>query len=94
MAKVGDSVTVEIKGAPLGGTALSTASAEINIGPGAQMQVQGKIVEAHGAHWLVELTISVGGRNRILVPKAAEKGSLVGRCTKSPWSLGRVDGFA
>lgn len=70
MPKVGDRVTVEIRGAPVGGTSVTTG---FTIGPGAQIRVQGKIVEDHGDYWLVELTISVGGRNRLLVPKLALK---------------------
>jgi hypothetical protein len=70
MPKVGDRVTVEIRGAPIGGTAVTTG---FSIEPGAQIRVQGKIVEDHGAYWLVELAISVGGKNRLLVPKSAQK---------------------
>jgi len=67
MPKLGDNITIEIKGAPDGGTALSGA---VKIGPGASMRSSGKILEDHGDYWLVELTISVQGKNRILVPKS------------------------
>ena len=67
MPKLGDNITVEIKGAPDGGTALSGA---VKISPGASMRTSGKILEDHGDYWLVELTISIQGKNRILVPKS------------------------
>jgi hypothetical protein len=70
MARIGDHVTVEIRGTDRSGTILSGT---LTVGPGKTMQVSGKIVEEHGDYWLVELAISVGGKNRILVHKAAQK---------------------
>lgn len=64
MAKVGDKVKVTIRNTILGG---STA-----IGPDAPMSVNGTIVEDYGDSWLIELAISVNGKNRILVSKAAQ----------------------
>jgi len=74
MPKVGDGVTVEIRGASVGGTAFISGFSRFNIGPGSQMRVQGKIVEDHGDYWLVELAISMDEKNRILLPKSAQKG--------------------
>ena len=70
MPKVGDTVTVTIGGAPGAGTSLGGA---IRIGPGASMQTPGKIVEDHGDYWLVELTISIGDKNRVLIPKSSQR---------------------
>lgn len=69
MPKLGDQVTVQVRGAPESGTSLGNA---IKVGPGASMNIPGKIVEDHGDYWVVELSISIGNRNRISVPKSAE----------------------
>ena len=69
MPSVGDHVTVRIRGALGTGTSLGPGS--VTIGPGASMTVPGTIVEDRGDHWVVELSISLRGRNRILVSKSA-----------------------
>ena len=70
MPKVGDTVTVQIRGAPEAGTSVGSG---LTVGPGAAMSISGKIVEDLGDHWVVQLGMSVGGKNRILVPKAAQR---------------------
>lgn len=59
MIKVGDKVTVQFtQPTNLGGTAIPPTT------------VTGKIVSESGDQWLVELTLSFDGKNRILVPKS------------------------
>ena len=64
MAKVGDQVKVRISGATLEGT--------LHIGRGEAVSVSGEIVEDLGDSWLIQLAISVGDKNRMVVPKSAE----------------------
>lgn len=74
MAKIGDSVTLKIKGAPGTGTALGVqnmGSSSVDVPPGESMDLKGKIVEDRGEHWLVKLAISIGGKDTILVSKRA-----------------------
>ena len=71
MPKIGDKVTVEIQGDSASGTAVTSGSTGIKVEPGAEFRVPGRIVEDHGEFWLVELSISVSGRNRVLLPKSA-----------------------
>lgn len=73
MPKIGDKVTVQIRGDSKSGTAVMSGSTGFNIEPGAQMEVPGEIVEDHGDYWLIQLSLSVSGRNRILVPKSAHR---------------------
>ena len=74
MPQIGDSVTVIIQGAAGSGTALSGGSSSgIKIGPGAQMRIPGKIVEDQGEHWVVELSMSLEGKNRVLIRKDAQR---------------------
>ena len=71
MPKIGDRVTVQIQGDPKSGTAINSGSTGIKVEPGVYFRVPGRIVEDHDKFWLVELSISVSGRNRVLVPKSA-----------------------
>lgn len=70
MLKVGDQVRITIRGQ----TALSGTATTITLGEGASIEVPGKIIEDKGTHWLVEVSMSFGGKNRILVPKEGYKG--------------------
>lgn len=63
--KVGDRVKLTITGEGSG----TSLAGVITIRPGASMKVSGKIVEDLGDSWLVELSISVGEKNRLVVPK-------------------------
>tara|TARA_B100000315_G_C14265232_1_gene446100 strand:+ start:373 stop:603 length:231 start_codon:yes stop_codon:yes gene_type:complete len=71
MAKIGDAVTLKIKGAPGTGTALGSGRGltSVSVPPGESMPLKGKIIEDQGENWLVELRISIGGKNTILVSK-------------------------
>ncbi len=71
MAKIGDKVTVTIEGAPGTGTGLGMRgnSTSVSVPPGETMDLRGEIVEDHGEHWLVQLAISIGGKNTMLVSK-------------------------
>ena len=61
--QIGDVVKLTIgTGSNVAGTLGATSDA---------MQVTGTIVEDRGENWLVELTVSKAGKNRILVPKSA-----------------------
>ena len=76
IARVGDNVTVQIRGNDKSGTVLSgggPGTASISIGPGTSVQLSGRIVENLGDSWLIELSMSIGGKNRIVVPKGAQK---------------------
>ncbi len=64
MASVGDRVTVTISDAILSGT--------IDIARGSSMSVPGKIIQDLGTNWLIQLDISVDGKNQIVVPKTAQ----------------------
>ena len=64
MVSVGDSITVTISDANLGGM--------IRVQKGASMSVPGQIVKDLGDSWMVRLSISVGGKNEIVIPKTAE----------------------
>lgn len=64
MAKIGDRVKVRISGATLEGT--------LHVQQGTAVSVNGEIVEDLGDNWLVQLAISVGDKNRMVVPKGAE----------------------
>ena len=68
MPKVGDTIQVQISGGAHG-TSLSGGGASMGIGQGASMSVPGRIVQDLGHSWLVELSISLGGKNMIEVPK-------------------------
>ena len=68
MARVGNRVKVRIGGGDSG----TSLGGVIKIGKGASMLTPGKIVEDLGDSWLVELSISLGGKNRIVVLKEAE----------------------
>ena len=68
MAKIGDRVTVTIRGPnTLAGTA--TSSGTISIGQGATITIQGKIINDLGDNWEVKLDVAFAGNNRILIPK-------------------------
>lgn len=62
MAKVGDRVKVNINDVVLSGTAIK----------GNPLSVWGRIIEDLEHSWLVELELSVEGKNRLVVPKDAE----------------------
>lgn len=68
MAKVGDRVQVTINGGAAG-QRLAGGQTAIGIGPGAAMTVPGRIVADGRTYWVVELSMSLGGANRINVPK-------------------------
>ncbi len=65
MPQVGDTVQVQISG----GTTLQGGGASIGIGQGASMSVPGKIVQDLGGRWLVQLSMSVGRKNLVEIPK-------------------------
>lgn len=67
-AKIGDRITLTIKGP-------TTLAGTLDIGAGAAMTAPGKIVADRGESWLVQLDITVSGQNLILVPKAAIEAS-------------------
>ena len=67
-AKVGDNVSVHLRGGMTSGTALGSG---VHLNPGTEMVVGGRIVEDLGNHWAIELSISVDGKNRIVIPKSA-----------------------
>ena len=73
MAKIGDSVTLKIKGAPGTGTALGSGKVltSVSVPPGEIMDLRGKIIEDRGENWLVQLAISIGGKDTVLVSKKA-----------------------
>ena len=64
MARVGDRVTVKISDAIL--------AEAVQIRKGASMSVSGKIIEDLGHSWLVQLEISIEGKNQMVIPKGAE----------------------
>lgn len=68
MYRVGDRIQVTISGGAAG-QQLHGGQASIGLGAGASMSVPGTIVGDGGSFWIVELGISVGGANRINVPK-------------------------
>ena len=68
MAKVGDTIQVQIGGGD-SAVRLGGGSASVGIGAGASMSVSGRIIQDLGSQWLVELSMSIGGNNRIAVPK-------------------------
>ena len=70
MPTVGDNISVTITGSDPGGTSIQHT---ITVGKGASMTIPGRIVEDRGDSWLVELSMSVGGKNRILIPKSAQR---------------------
>ncbi len=76
MPKIGDKVIIEITGAPNIGTALTSGSTEIRIAPDDRTRFSGRVVEDHGQYWLIELDLLLGGKNRILVAKSAQKSAL------------------
>ena len=69
MMKVGDRVTVVMRGAPRTGTSLGPGT--ITIAPGKSISVGGRIEEDRGAHWLVVLDTSFDGKNTLLISKKA-----------------------
>jgi hypothetical protein len=65
MPKVGDHVKVTIKGpADLSGT--------LQVGRGAVIAMAGVIVRETIDAWIVELNISVAGKNELVVPKSVQ----------------------
>ena len=64
MAGVGDNVTVTISNAVLSGT--------VDVQKGTSMSVSGKIIQDLGDSWLIRLDISVDGKDKIVVTKAAQ----------------------
>ena len=72
MAKVGDSINLQIHGAPDTGTGLVSGGTTVTISPGTSMVLQGTIVGDRGDHWVVELNVSFGETNIILVSKESE----------------------
>lgn len=66
--KIGDNIQVTISGGQAG-TQFGGNGALIGIGPGASMSVPGQIIADDVTHWVVELSISVGGANTVRVPK-------------------------
>ena len=71
MAKVGDKVTLKVKGAPGTGTSLGLNNGGIKVSPGNSLTLNGKIVEDQGENWVVELNVSFGSKNTVLVSKQA-----------------------
>ena len=60
MVKVGDKVKVTFnQPVMLGATAFPP------------MTIEGKIAEEMAEHWVVELALSINGKNRIVLPKSA-----------------------
>ena len=75
MAKIGDSVTVKIEGAPDTGTALGSrnlGSSSVDVAPGGSISLHGKIIEDRGEHWVVKLSVSIGGKDTMLVSKSSK----------------------
>jgi hypothetical protein len=70
MAAVGDKVTVTIGGEGTGGTVVSDS---ITVASGKSLAVRGKIIEDRGDSWLIELDLSVDGKNRLLLSKSAQR---------------------
>lgn len=66
MTKIGDQIKVNIKG----GTSIEGT---IKVPKGESMSVLGTIVEDQGEYWLIELDLSVKGKNRLLVAKDARR---------------------
>ena len=69
MAKVGDRVTVTIRGPNVLNGTSSTAMATTALGIGQSTTVTGKITEDLGDNWLVELDSPLLGGPRIIIPK-------------------------
>ena len=79
MAQIGDRVEVTIHGGgrpgfdvSLGATTTSLGGA-VTIAKGQTMTVKGTIVGEHADGWIVELDISISGRNQILLAKASQR---------------------
>jgi hypothetical protein len=51
MTQVGDSITLQIRGAPDTGTAVASGRTSFTVDPGASISVEGTIVEDHGDNW-------------------------------------------
>lgn len=68
MHEVGETIQVTISGGDKGIT-LGGRGASMGIGAGASMSVSGRIVQDLGSHWLVDLSMSVGGASKVRVPK-------------------------
>ena len=64
MARVGDRVKVNIRGAILSGT--------VDVSRDTSLSVPGKIIQDLGHSWLVKLDISVDKKNQIVIPKGNE----------------------
>ena len=67
MPKVGDKVALTIKGP-------TTLARTFEIGPDATVSFDGVIVADTGDAWVVELKVSISGRDRINVSKTAFAG--------------------
>ena len=63
MASVGDTIQVNVS------NPVSSGRPGTGIGPDGSMSVPGEIVEDLGSSWRVRLSISVRGKNTIVVPK-------------------------
>lgn len=70
MPKIGDTVQVTIRG---GESSSTNVGGAITIGPRASMTVPGRIVADLGDSWVIELSISVGGKNQVVIPKGAQQ---------------------
>ena len=68
MTKLGDTVQVSINGGDQG-VSLGNSGASIGIGAGASMSVPGIITKDLGTHWEVTLSMSIGGANKVSIPK-------------------------
>ena len=66
MPKVGDRITVTISGP-------SILRGTLTIGQGSSVGVAATIVEDLGNSWLIQLDISVAGKNRMIILKSAIK---------------------
>ncbi|GEM_PF-4627096 len=80
MAKVGDTVQVTIHGGDkndkwgFGSTNSTTiVGGAVSIGKGQTMTIPGKIIEDRGDSWVIQLSVSISGKNIIAVPKSSQR---------------------
>ncbi len=64
MARVGDRVKVNIRGAVLSGT--------VHVSRDSSMSVSGKIIQDLGHSWLIRLDMAVDDKDQIVMPKGNE----------------------
>jgi hypothetical protein len=66
--EIGDTITVHVTGGRTG----RSLDSKFQVSPGGKIDLPGRIIEDLGDRWVVELGVSIGGKNRIIVGKSSE----------------------